>query len=69
MVLMVTEDLTGRFNASEIMKRLAAEVSGTGGGRPDMAQGGGPRVEKIDGVIRSLYAMIEKSGVRSEESE
>ncbi len=61
MVLMVTEDLTSRFNASEIMKRLAAKVGGTGGGRPDMAQGGGPRAEKIDAVIRSLYAMVEKS--------
>jgi alanyl-tRNA synthetase len=62
MVLMVTKDLTKRFNANDMMKELASEVGGTGGGRPDMAQGGGPQVERIDEVIKSLYVMVEGSG-------
>ena len=69
MVLIVTRDLTDRFNASKIMKDLAAKVGGTGGGRPDMAQGGGPHPGKIDEVIRSLYNIVEKSGARSQKSE
>ncbi len=60
MVLMVTKDLTSQFDADKIMKKLAAMVGGTGGGRPDMAQGGGPDPEKIDEVIRSLYAIVEQ---------
>ena len=43
MVVSVTEDLTGRFSAVDLVKRGAAAVGGKGGGgRPDMAQAGGP---------------------------
>ncbi|MEG3180114.1 alanine--tRNA ligase [Sphingomonas sp. LT1P40] len=39
----VTDDLTGRLNAVELVKRGVAALGGQGGGgRPDMAQGGGP---------------------------
>jgi alanyl-tRNA synthetase len=62
MVLIVTKDLTERFNANDMMKELASEVGGTGGGRPDMAQGGGPQVERIDEVIKSLCVTVEGSG-------
>ena len=37
----VTQDLTGQLKAGELMKQAAAAVGGKGGGRPDMAQGGG----------------------------
>ena len=37
----VTQDLTARFKAGELLSRAAAAVGGKGGGRPDMAQGGG----------------------------
>jgi alanyl-tRNA synthetase len=37
----VTKDLTDRFKAGDIMKLAAEAVGGKGGGRPDMAQGGG----------------------------
>jgi alanyl-tRNA synthetase len=37
----VTKDLTGRFKAGELMREVASRVGGKGGGRPDMAQGGG----------------------------
>jgi alanyl-tRNA synthetase len=62
MVLMVTKDLTDRFDANSIMKELAAQVNGTGGGRPDMAQGGGAEVGKTDAVIQRLYSIVEMRG-------
>ncbi len=68
MLLMVTKDLAGRFDAGKIMKGLAQKVGGTGGGRPDMAQGGGPHSERIDEVIGSLYAIVEKSGGKKQKS-
>ena len=37
----VTQNLTGSLKAGELMKQAAAAVGGKGGGRPDMAQGGG----------------------------
>ena len=42
-VVGVTPDLTGRFNAVELVKRSSEALGGKGGGgRPDMAQAGGP---------------------------
>jgi alanyl-tRNA synthetase len=37
----VTPDLTSRFKAGELLAQAAAKVGGKGGGRPDLAQGGG----------------------------
>ena len=37
----VTKDLTPQYHAGNLMKELAAKLEGRGGGRPDMAQGGG----------------------------
>ncbi|HSB95868.1 MAG TPA: alanine--tRNA ligase [Spongiibacteraceae bacterium] len=37
----VTQDLTARFKAGELLAKAAAAVGGKGGGRPDLAQGGG----------------------------
>jgi alanyl-tRNA synthetase len=42
MLLMVTKDLTDRFDPNSIMKELAAQVNGTGGGRKEA---GGRRKE------------------------
>ncbi len=66
LILMITKDLTNKFDANKIMKELAEKVGGTGGGRPDMAQGGGPQPKKIDEAMKSLYAIIEKSAVRKQ---
>jgi alanyl-tRNA synthetase len=55
----VSKDLTDRFNAGEIIKTLSAKVGGTGGGRPDMAQGGGPDAGAIPEVLQSLFELIE----------
>lgn len=50
----VTKDLTGRCKAGDIMKQAAAAVGGKGGGRPDMAQGGGSDVAAIPAALQSV---------------
>jgi alanyl-tRNA synthetase len=56
----VTKDLTDKYHAGEIIKELSAKVGGTGGGRPDMAQGGGPNSKKIGEALESVFEMVEK---------
>lgn len=58
MVAMVTKDLTERFNAGEILKEVAAIAGGSGGGRPEMAQGGTKEIERLDIALESVYDII-----------
>lgn len=58
LVACVTKDLTSKYNAGDIVKKLSAEVGGTGGGRPDMAQGGGSDISKIDQMIGSVAGLL-----------
>jgi len=54
----VTKDLTKRFHAGNIVKAAAEVVGGSGGGRPDMAQAGGTKPEKLDEAIRKACEII-----------
>ncbi len=54
----VTSDLTSKYNAGNIMKELSKITGGTGGGRPDMAQGGGGDLAKLDDLLASLKTFI-----------
>ena len=54
----VTKDLIDRFNAGDIIKRLSTIVGGKGGGRPDMAQGGGNRPECLEKLLEGIYDLI-----------
>ncbi|OYU88431.1 MAG: alanine--tRNA ligase [Bradyrhizobiaceae bacterium PARB1] len=58
-VVGVTEDLTSRFSAVDLVK-LASEALGGkgGGGRPDMAQAGGPDGSKADDALKAIEAKI-----------
>jgi alanyl-tRNA synthetase len=58
----VTDDLTDHFHAGEIVKTLSAKVGGTGGGRPDMAQGGGPDSGALAEALASVVELIQSSG-------
>jgi alanyl-tRNA synthetase len=51
LLVMVTKDLTDRFHAGKLVGKLAELVGGRGGGRPDLAQAGGPRVDALDDAI------------------
>jgi alanyl-tRNA synthetase len=57
----VTDDLTDRFHAGEIIKQLSAKVGGKGGGRPDMAQGGGPDVENLAESLEDVDELLRNS--------
>ncbi len=54
----VTRDLVESFNAGEIIKNLAPIIGGRGGGRPEMAQAGGPEGEKVDVALERAAEII-----------
>lgn len=54
----VTQDLVGRFSASDLIKKVALVVGGTGGGRQDFAQAGGTEPEKLDEALRAIDHLI-----------
>jgi alanyl-tRNA synthetase len=48
----VTDDLTDRIRAGDLVRELAAVVRGRGGGKPNLAQAGGPDVAKLDEALQ-----------------
>ncbi|MDP3295113.1 MAG: alanine--tRNA ligase [Nevskia sp.] len=56
----VTADLTAKLKAGELLAFVAAQVGGKGGGRPDMAQGGGTQPENLPAALASALEWIEK---------
>ena len=57
-VALVSKELTDRYKASEILKKLAPIVEGSGGGKPDFAQGGGTNLEKIPQLLQEFKNLI-----------
>ncbi|MDR5858972.1 alanine--tRNA ligase [Halomonas eurihalina] len=55
----VTDDLTGRVKAGELVNHVASQVGGKGGGRPDMAQAGGSDVPALPGALDSVPVWVE----------
>ena len=54
----VTKDLTDKYQAGKILNHVAQQVGGKGGGRPDMAQGGGTDPSKINQALASVKGLI-----------
>jgi len=54
----VTKDLTDKYQAGKILNHVAQQVGGKGGGRPDMAQGGGTESSKVDEALASVKGLI-----------
>ena len=48
LIVGVTKDLSGKFNAGELVGAMASQVGGKGGGRADMAMAGGPELRNLD---------------------
>jgi alanyl-tRNA synthetase len=58
LIVAVTKDLTKRFHAGNVIKQIASTVGGSGGGRPDMAQAGGTKPEKLDAALEEACKVI-----------
>ena len=54
----VTADLTQHVKAGELVSMVAAQVDGKGGGRPDMAMGGGTSVQSLPGALESTKEWV-----------
>lgn len=54
----VTKDLTDRVKAGELLGHVASQVGGKGGGRPDMAMGGGTEPAKLGQALASVPAWV-----------
>ncbi len=58
LVVTVAKSLTDKYRAGDLIKPVAEIVGGSGGGRPDMAQAGGTRIDKIDEALAGFYARL-----------
>ncbi|MFP3997483.1 alanine--tRNA ligase [Pseudomonas capeferrum] len=56
----VTKGLSSQLKAGDLMKQAAAKVGGKGGGRPDMAQGGGVDVAALDQALALAVPFAEQ---------
>ena len=54
----VTEEVMGRIPAGDVVNHIASQIGGKGGGRPQMAQGGGSDFSRLDSAIASLDQWI-----------
>ena len=61
LLVVVTKDLIGKLNAGELIKTMAAEVGGSGGGRPEMAQAGGKDPAKLDAALEKVFGLVEST--------
>ena len=54
----VTSDLTGKVKAGDLVGMVAGQVGGKGGGRPDMAMGGGSDASALPGAIAQVHDWV-----------
>ncbi|MCG9579008.1 alanine--tRNA ligase [Vibrio tubiashii] len=56
----VTKDLIGKVKAGDLVKMVAEQVGGKGGGRPDMAQAGGTDVAALPEAMKTVQPWLEE---------
>ncbi len=54
----VSSDLTARFKAGDLVQHISLQLGGKGGGRPDVAQGGGANVAALPQALASINAWL-----------
>jgi alanyl-tRNA synthetase len=59
LIVRTSADLTKKVPAGQVIKELAPLVGGKGGGKPDMAEGGGNQPEKLAEALEASYGVIE----------
>ena len=62
---LVTRDLTSRLQAGELLQQVAAVTGGRGGGRPDLAQGGGKDASRLDEALKLAPQLVREMLQRS----
>ncbi|MCU4351728.1 alanine--tRNA ligase [Acinetobacter ursingii] len=60
LIASVAKQYTAHLKAGDIIKYLATELGGKGGGKPDLAQGGAPLNEKFEQVMTALPVWLEQ---------
>jgi len=58
LIVGVTKDLTSRVQAGKIISQIAPKVGGKGGGRPDLAEGGGTNPAALDEALNATYEVV-----------
>jgi alanyl-tRNA synthetase len=58
-IVRVSDDLKERVKAGNVIKEIVPILGGKGGGRPDMAEGGGPETERLGEAVEASYKVIE----------
>ncbi|NOQ47158.1 MAG: alanine--tRNA ligase, partial [Desulfobulbaceae bacterium] len=59
LLALVSKDLTKKIKAGDLVKQVAAIVGGKGGGRPDMAQAGGPMADKLPEAVKAVPEIVQ----------
>lgn len=57
-VVGVTKNIVDKANANELMQHLAKQIDGSGGGRADMAQGGGTNTDNLTNALESVAVWV-----------
>jgi alanyl-tRNA synthetase len=60
LIVRTSSDLTGKVPAGQIIKELAPIVGGRGGGKADMAEGGGSQPEKLTQALEESFGVVER---------
>jgi alanyl-tRNA synthetase len=60
LIVRTSADLTSKVPAGQVIKELAPIVGGKGGGKADMAEGGGSQPEKLSEALEASYAIVER---------
>ncbi len=59
-IVRTSSDLTGKVPAGQVIKELAPMVGGRGGGKADMAEGGGNQPENLAAALKKSYDIVER---------
>ena len=60
LIMKISQDLTAYVNAGELIKEASRIVEGGGGGRKEMAQGGGTKVESLDEAVEKIKELLKE---------
>jgi alanyl-tRNA synthetase len=60
LIVRTSKDLHGRVPAGQVIRELAPIIGGRGGGKPDMAEGGGAQPDKLPDALEASYQVVER---------